>query len=164
MQQDPNDQAEPSPRTPPPPPPVSPTPGRAPGSPAGEHPPRSDTTLPADLDVVQRGRPERAFNIGVTVGVLATVAAVIFMIQNGQSTQFDWLWFNFDLPLWTVLIGGIAIGVALLAAVLVVHWYRQRRIDRRQQAGGRLRRALTPNRQRPARRRTHLGRASGGHT
>jgi uncharacterized integral membrane protein len=164
MQQDPNDPAEPSPRTPPPPPPVSPTPGRAPGSPASEHPPRSDTTLPADLDVVQRGRPERAFNVGVTVGVVATVAAVIFMIQNGQSTQFDWLWFNFDLPLWTVLIGGIAIGVALLAAVLLVHWYRQRRIDRRQQAGGRLRRALTPNRQRPARRRTHLGRASGGHT
>jgi hypothetical protein len=92
------------------------------------------------------------------------VAAVIFMIQNGQSTQFDWLWFNFDLPLWTVLIGGIAIGVALLAAVLLVHWYRRRRIERRQQASGRLRRALTPNRQRPVGRRTNLGRASGGHT
>jgi uncharacterized integral membrane protein len=157
MQQDPNDPAEPSPRARP----ASPTPGRDPDGPGGEQPLRRDTALAADLDVVQRGRPERAFNIGIAVGLIATVAAVIFMIQNGQSTQFDWLWFNFDLPLWTVLIGGIAIGVALLAAVLVVHWYRQRRIDRRQQAGGRLHRALTPNRQRPARRRAHFGRASG---
>lgn len=164
MPQDPNDQAEPSPRTPPPPATVSPAISQDPDSPAGEHPPRSDTALPADLDVVQRGRPERAFNTGITVGIVATVAAVIFMIQNGQSTQFDWLWFDFDLPLWTVLVGGIAIGVALLAALLLVHWYRQRRIERRQQAGGRLRRALTPSRQRPARRRTHLGQASGGHT
>jgi uncharacterized integral membrane protein len=164
MQKNPNDPAERSPGNPPPPPPVSPATSQDPDSPPGEHPPSSDTALAADLDVVQRGRPERAFNIGITVGVVATVAAVIFMIQNGQSTQFDWLWFNFDLPLWTVLIGGIAIGVALLAAGLLVHWYRQRRIDRRQQAGGRLRGALTPNRQRPARRRTHLGRASGSHT
>lgn len=164
MQQDPNDPAEPSPRTPPPPPPAPSETSRDPESPAREPPPGSDSGLAADLDVVQRGRPERAFNIGITVGIVATVAAVIFMIQNGQSTQFDWLWFNFDLPLWTVLIGGIAIGVALLAAVLLVHWYRQRRIDRRQQAGGRLRRALTPNRPRPARRRTHLGRASRRHT
>ena len=164
MQQDPNDPAEPSPRTPPPPPPDSPATGRAPGGPAGEQPPRGDTALAGDLDVVQRGRPERAFNVGITVGVIATVAAVIFMVQNGQSTQFDWLWFDFELPLWTVLIGGIALGVALLAAVLLVHWYRQRRIERRRRAGGRLRRALTPSRQRPAPRQAHLGRASGGHT
>jgi uncharacterized integral membrane protein len=144
--------------------PTAPQASRDPDRPAGEQPPRSDTALAADLDVVQRGRPERAFNIGVTVGVIATVAAVFFMIQNGQSTQFDWRWFNFDLPLWTVLIGGIAIGAVLLAAVLLVRRHRQHRIERRQQAGGRLRRALGAGPHRSVRRQAHRGRAAGGHT
>jgi uncharacterized integral membrane protein len=164
MQQDPHDQAEASPGTPPPPPPVPPVTGKETDSRADEHSTRSETTLAADLDAVQRGRPERAFNVGATVGVVVTVPAVIFVIQNGQSTQFDWLWFDFELPLWTVFIGGIAIGAALLAALLLVHRHRQRRIEHRQQAGGRLRRALSASRQRPAQRRDRLGRASRGHT
>jgi hypothetical protein len=39
---------------------------------------------------VERGRPERAFNVGATLGILVTVAAVIFVLQNRQSTGFDW--------------------------------------------------------------------------
>jgi hypothetical protein len=47
-------------------------------------------SLTHDLDEVERGRPERAFNVGATLGILVTVAAVIFVLQNRQSTGFDW--------------------------------------------------------------------------
>ena len=45
-----------------------------------------DRSLTHDVDEVERGRPERAFNIGATLGILVTVAAVIFVLQNRQST------------------------------------------------------------------------------
>jgi hypothetical protein len=31
------------------------------------------------------------------LGILVTVAAVIFVLQNRQSTSFDWLWLDFCL-------------------------------------------------------------------
>ena len=101
--------------------------------------------LTRDLDEVQRGRPERAFNVGATVGIVVTVAAVIFILQNGQSTSFDWLWFDFQLPLWTALLGAIGVGIVLVLTVIAVHARRQSRIGRREQAAGRLRRALSRN-------------------
>jgi uncharacterized integral membrane protein len=99
-------------------------------------------SLTHDLDEVERGRPERAFNVGATLGVLVTVAAVVFVLQNRQSTGFDWLWFDFELPLWTALLGAVGVGVVLVMTVLAVHARRQRRIGRRRDAAGRLRRAL----------------------
>ena len=98
--------------------------------------------LTHDLDEVERGRPERAFNVGATLGILVTVAAVVFVLQNRQSTGFDWLWFDFELPLWTALLGAVGVGVVLVMTILAVHARRQRRIGRRRDAAGRLRRAL----------------------
>jgi uncharacterized integral membrane protein len=109
--------------------------------PTSERPQRS---LAGDLAEVQRGRPERAFNLGLALGVVVAVAAAVFVIQNNQSTQFDWLWFDFELPLWTALLGAMAVGVVLVVIGFVVHERRQRRIGRRQDAAGRLRRALGP--------------------
>jgi uncharacterized integral membrane protein len=105
---------------------------------------RPQPSLAGDLAEVQRGRPERAFNFGAAVGIVVTVAAAIFVIQNNQSTHFDWLWFDFELPLWTALLGAMAVGVVLVVIGFVVHERRQRRIGRRQDAAGRLRRALGP--------------------
>lgn len=106
-----------------------------------------DRSLTHDVDEVERGRPERAFNIGATLGILVTVAAVIFVLQNRQSTTFDWLWLDFDLPLWTALLGAVGVGIVLVMTILAVHARRQRRIGRRRDAAGRLRRALARNRQ-----------------
>ena len=106
-------------------------------------------SLTHDVDEVERGRPERAFNIGATLGILVTVAAVIFVLQNRQSTTFDWLWFDFDLPLWTALVGAVGAGIVLVLTILAVHARRRRRIRRRRDAAGRLRRAVARDR-RPA--------------
>jgi uncharacterized integral membrane protein len=134
---------------PPPPPPVL----EAEPEPAGEPAPaprsvaaprRDRPPLTRDLDEVQRGRPERAFNVGAVVGIVLTVAAAIFVIQNNRTTEFDWLWFDFELPLWTALLGAVGVGVVLVVVLFAVHDRRQRRIGRRRDAAGRLRKALTP--------------------
>jgi uncharacterized integral membrane protein len=132
---------------PPPPPPVpeaEPEPAGEPAPRAGAAPRRDQPPLTRDLDEVQRGRPERAFNVGAVVGIVLTVAAAIFVIQNNQTTEFDWLWFDFELPLWTALLGAVGAGVVLVVVLFAVHDRRQRRIGRRRDAAGRLRRALTP--------------------
>jgi uncharacterized integral membrane protein len=72
---------------------------------------------------------------------------VIFVLQNRQSTTFDWLWLDFDLPLWTALLGAVGVGIVLVMTILAVHARRQRRTGRRRDAAGRLRRALARNRQ-----------------
>jgi lipopolysaccharide assembly protein A len=103
-------------------------------------------SLERDVDEVERGRPERAFNVGVTVGIVVTVAAVIFVLQNRQSTTFDWLWLDFELPLWIALLGAVGVGVVLVLTVLAVHARRRRRVRRRRDAAGRLRRAVARDR------------------
>jgi uncharacterized integral membrane protein len=105
-----------------------------------------DSSLTRDVDEVERGRPERAFNIGATLGILVTVAAVIFVLQNRQSTTFDWLWLDFELPLWTALVGAVGVGIVLVLTILAVHARRRQRIRRRRDAAGRLRRALVRKR------------------
>lgn len=107
---------------------------------------RQQGSLARDLDEVQRGRPERAFNVGVALGVLVTVAGAIFVLQNNRSTTFDWLWFDFELPLWTALLGAVGVGAVVVLTSLAVHARHRRRIGRRQAAAGRLRRALTGGR------------------
>jgi uncharacterized integral membrane protein len=103
-------------------------------------------SLERDVDEVERGRPERAFNVGVTVGIVVTVAAMIFVLQNRQSTTFDWLWLDFELPLWIALLGAVGVGVVLVLTILAVHVRRRRRIGRRRDAAGRLRRAVARGR------------------
>jgi uncharacterized integral membrane protein len=108
-----------------------------------------DGSLERDVDEVERGSPERAFDVGVTVGILVTVAAVIFVLQNRRSTGFDWLWLDFELPIWIALLGAVGVGVVLVLTVLAVHARRRRRIRRRREAAGRLRRAVARDRPPP---------------
>jgi uncharacterized integral membrane protein len=103
-------------------------------------------SLERDVDEVERGSPERAFNVGVTVGIVVTVAAMIFVLQNRQSTTFDWLWLDFELPLWIALLGAVGVGVVLVLTILAIHARRRRRIRRRRDAAGRLRRAVARSR------------------
>jgi uncharacterized integral membrane protein len=127
--------------------PESPEAPEAPSAPEGRPTPtaaRPQPSLAGDLAEVQRGRPERAFNLGLVSGIVVAVAAAVFVIQNNQSTQFDWLWFDFEVPLWTALLGAMAVGVVLVVVGFVVHERRQRRRGLRQDAAGRIRRALGP--------------------
>jgi uncharacterized integral membrane protein len=103
-------------------------------------------SLERDVDEVERGSPERAFNVGVTVGIVVTVAAMIFVLQNRQSTTFDWLWLDFELPLWIALLGAVGVGVVLVLTILAIRARRRRRIRRRRDAAGRLRRAVARSR------------------
>jgi uncharacterized integral membrane protein len=103
-------------------------------------------SLERDVDEVERGNPERAFDVGVTVGIVVTVAAVIFVLQNRQSTTFDWLWLDFELPLWIALLGAVGVGVVLMLTIVAVHARRRRRVRRRRDAAGRLRRAVARRR------------------
>jgi uncharacterized integral membrane protein len=73
--------------------------------------------------------------------VLAT-ASFIFLVQNGRPTDFDWLWFDFTMPLWVTLLGALAVGALLVVTALAVHRRRRRRIARREQAAARLEDAL----------------------
>jgi uncharacterized integral membrane protein len=114
------------------------------GSDGRPAPGRPRPSLAGDLAEVQRGRPERAFDLGLVLGILLTLAVAIFVVQNNQSTHFDWLWFDFQLPLWTALLGAMAFGALMIVVGFAVHERRQRRLGRRQDAAGRLRRALGP--------------------
>jgi uncharacterized integral membrane protein len=107
---------------------------------APDHP--EGGSLERDVDEVERGSPERAFNVGVTVGIVVTVAAVIFVLQNRQSTTFDWLWLDFELPLWIALLGAVGVGVVLVLTILAIRARRRRRVRRRRDAAGRLRQAV----------------------
>jgi uncharacterized integral membrane protein len=128
----------------------APEPVEAPPVEPDDAPVADKRSLARDLDEVRRGNPERAFNIGAALGVLVTVAAFIFVLQNNQSTTFDWLWFDFELPLWTALVGAVVVGVVLVLTILAVRASRRRRIESREGAAGRLRQALTRDRRSPA--------------
>ena len=117
--------------------------------PVPDDPARPPAALASDLREV-RTRPERAFNAGAVLGLVLATAAFIFLVQNGQPTDFDWLWFDFTLPLWIALLGALVVGALLVVAALAVHHRRRRRIARREQAAARLEDALTAERPPPA--------------
>jgi uncharacterized integral membrane protein len=113
--------------------------------PRADDPARPPAALATDLREV-RTRPERAFNAGAALGLTLATAAFIFIVQNGQPTDFDWLWFDFTLPLLIALLGALVVGALLVVAALAVHRRRRRRIARREQAAARLEDALTGER------------------
>lgn len=102
---------------------------------------RQRTDLSADLREV-RTKPERAFNLGAALGLTLAVATFIFLVQNGGRTEFEWLWFDFTLPLWIALVGALVTGALLVLSVLAVRARRRRRIGRRERAAGRLEQAI----------------------
>jgi uncharacterized integral membrane protein len=49
--------------------------------------------------------------------VLLVVAAVLFIVQNTAQTRFNFLWFEFEWPLWIMLVVFAAIGAVVAWAV-----------------------------------------------
>jgi len=108
-----------------------------------DDPNRPPSALKTDLRFV-KSRPERAFNAGVTLGLVLATATFVFLVQNRRATRFGWLWFHFTLPLWVALVGALVVGAVLVVIALVVHALRRRRIARRDQAAARLEDAIVP--------------------
>jgi uncharacterized integral membrane protein len=82
-------------------------------------------------------------NAGAVLGLVLATATFIFLVHNGQPIAFDWLWFDFTLPLWIAVLGALAVGALLVVAALAVHRRRRQRIARREQAAARLEDALS---------------------
>lgn len=70
---------------------------------------------------------ERRSGISPTLIALVVIAAlaVVFVLQNGTSTQIDYVGLNFEAPLWVVVALAIAVGIALDR--LFSMWWRRRR-------------------------------------
>jgi uncharacterized integral membrane protein len=67
------------------------------------------------------------FGLGLVVGGVITVAVVLLIIQNGESTQLDWLVFDFEAPLWIMLALTLAAG-AVVWELGRAGWHRSRRL------------------------------------
>lgn len=60
--------------------------------------------------------------------VVVGVVALVFVLQNGTSTETNFLMLEFETPLWVLLAITIAVGVLLDR--LFSLWWRRRRRDR----------------------------------
>ena len=69
------------------------------------------------------------FRVGVAVGALVTVAVAIFIFQNGDSTDLEYLWADFNIPLWVGLLASFIAG-SLAAPIFAWSWRRHRRLKR----------------------------------
>lgn len=67
----------------------------------------------------------RRFGVPAIIGLVA----ILFVFQNTQDITFEFLWFDFTTPMWTMLIAFALVGS-------VVFWGVQRRLARRKRDDG----------------------------
>ena len=67
----------------------------------------------------------KRFGVPAIIGLVA----LLFVFQNTQEVEFEFLWFDFSMPLWTMLIGFGLVGAVVL-------WGVQRRSARRRAIDG----------------------------
>ena len=60
----------------------------------------------------------------IALGIVAIVA-VIFIVQNNEKRNIEFLFFDANTPVWVALVVAIAIGILLDR--LIVRWWRKRR-------------------------------------
>jgi len=102
--------------------------------------PSSDAELGELVDYADHATRRHPLARGFVLGALLTAAMAIFVAQNRQSVDFDWLWIDFEADLWIVLVVAFAAG-AVASPLLLYGLYRSRR-DQRQvrQTVGRVKR------------------------
>ncbi len=103
-------------------------------APESAAPQNDDETLDARelLTRAEQLSRRNSFRIGLTVGVVVTVAAALLIIQNGDSARLHWLGFSFNAPLWIFLGLTLAAGMVLGRVVpYAVRRGRQRTRQRR---------------------------------
>ena len=69
---------------------------------------------------------DRNFRLGLTLGAVVTVLIGIFIFQNGDDTDLEYLWLDFNVPLWIGL-GASFVAGAIAAPVFAWSWRRHRK-------------------------------------
>lgn len=74
----------------------------------------------------------RPFRAGLVIGALITLAIALLIIQNGESARLDWLTFDFEAPLWIMLLLTLGAGAVVWETVkMLCHRGRRLRAERR---------------------------------
>jgi uncharacterized integral membrane protein len=98
--------------------------------------PDAGSTSPRTLRQRLMGRRSvTPFRAGLVLGSIVTIAVVLLIVQNGESTQLDWLAFEFKAPLWIMLILTMVAG-AIVWDVAKVAYRRGRENQRRRERAG----------------------------
>lgn len=77
-----------------------------------------------DNDRIERMDSESRTPIGLIIAGIAVVVVAIFVAQNTEEIEFEFLWFSFRIPLWLVLVGVFVLGAVVGQAAA---WWRRRR-------------------------------------
>lgn len=83
--------------------------------------------------------PRRNFWVGLALGALLAVATALFIVQNGSSTGFRWLVWEFTAPLWLFLLASAASGAVLTLLAMPLARHASARAAERREAAKRLR-------------------------
>jgi uncharacterized integral membrane protein len=75
-------------------------------------------------DVNRRGTPAFAdegmstgAKVRIAIAVVAGIALLVFILSNTESAQVSWLGWEFDAPLWIMLLGAALLGALTMQAV-----------------------------------------------
>jgi len=71
-----------------------------------------------------RGGPSAA----LILLILVAIAVIVFVVQNGDAVEIDWLFIHGEVPLWILIAISLAIGVILTRLASFI-WRRARRHD-----------------------------------
>jgi uncharacterized integral membrane protein len=63
------------------------------------------------------------------IAILVAVLVLVFIVQNGHDARTEFLWMDFQLPLWILIAITLALGVAL-DRLFTMWWRRRRRAGR----------------------------------
>ena len=78
----------------------------------------------ADEVVVQPVEKEKGLNARLVLGLVAAVALALFVVQNTDDAEVNFLWMDGSIPLFLLL---LATAVLTLIITLVIIWVRRRR-------------------------------------
>jgi uncharacterized integral membrane protein len=76
-----------------------------------------------DRNITDVGGSSKA-PIGMVVAGLIVIGVAIFVAQNTEDIEFEFLWLNFSMPLWLVLVIVFLLGAVVGQSLL---WLRRRR-------------------------------------
>lgn len=82
-------------------------------------------------DRIGDDQPQRTGVSPALIGFgIVAIVAVIFIVQNGEQRQIEFLFLDISSPVWVALLVAIAIGVALDRLIIYL-WRRRRTRDDR---------------------------------
>ncbi len=69
-------------------------------------------------------KEDRQISIGLIVGAIAGVALLLFILQNTEEQNINFLFWDIGMPIWLLLVITILLTVV---ATIIVMWYLGRR-------------------------------------